>query len=331
MSSILKPSLSTILVSFFFCILLFLGLFAEVFESQAPEVDLAQIYANPIPVDELQHLKSVRLSNKQGNFAFENTHPEGNLEGPWQMQEPQPLRVKNEVISKIVEALNLIRVRNFHRLEPINLSSFSLDNPTMTLLFVTDRDRTYEVKMGLINPIDNSAYMLISTQNQIYQIDPMEIALESYELAQLAESRVLALNTATLASVELSGVQGLMVKLIKKDEGWVDQMGTPLSAKKVEKFFERLEDLRSSSILENLSNEQKTFMDGVMAKPLYGLRLISPQGVRSYFIAELKDGIPGMALTNETRYVLSSEERNSFVLIDKDQIKVFALKHNELK
>src|SRR5690606_28129922 len=106
---------------------LFLGLFAEIFESQTPEVDIAQIYANPVPVNELQRLKNFKLTNKHGNFVFENSHPEGLLEGPWQMIEPQALKLKSEIVRKIIDALNVIRVRNFYRLEPINITSFSLD------------------------------------------------------------------------------------------------------------------------------------------------------------------------------------------------------------
>lgn len=331
MKSFLRPSLSTILVTFFFFILLFLGLFAEVFESQTPEVDLAQIYANPVPVDELQHIKTMRLSNKNGNFIFENTHQEGNLEGPWQMVEPQALRVKSDVMIKIIEALNLIRVRNFHRLEPINLSSFSLDNPTMTLLFNNTKDKSFEIKLGLINPIDNSAYMTISTQNQIYQIDPLDVALESWDVAQLVESKVLALNVSALASLELYGPAGVILKLFRKEDQWVDQTGEALSQSKVGHFFERLEGLKSSSILDNLNTEQREFMDKVMSTPVYGLRLITGQGLRSYVIGEVKGGVPGMAMGNETLYALSSEEKKSFVLIDKEQLRIFGIKLSELK
>ena len=128
MKAILRPSLSTVLVAFFFIILLFLSLFAEVFESQTPEVDVAQIYANPVPVPELQRLRTLKLTNKHGTFVLENTDPGGVLSGPWQMLEPQALRVKGDVVTKIIDALNVIRVRNFHRLEPINITSFSLDN-----------------------------------------------------------------------------------------------------------------------------------------------------------------------------------------------------------
>lgn len=331
MKARLNPGLSTILVVFFFLILLFLGLFAEVFESRTPEVDLAQIYANPIPVNDLQHVKSMRLVNKQGNFLFENTSPEGNLSGPWQMVEPQSLRVKGDVVTKIVDTLNVVRVRNFHRLEPINITSYSLDNPTLTLTFTTMKDKNYEVKVGLINPIDNSAYLSLSSQNQIYQIDPFEMALESYDLAQLVESKVLALSPEAIASVEIYGRNGLELKILKKDGLWVDSSGTNLSSTKVEKLFTRLEDLKSTSILENLNTDQQAFMEKSMATPLYTLKIISNTGVRSYVVGEVAGPMPGMNLGASTVYALSSEEKKSFVLIEKDQIRVFATKTQELK
>lgn len=329
MRSILKPRLSTILVAFFFFILLFLGLFAEVFESESPEVDLAQIYANPIPVAELQRLRSMKITNKQGSFDLLNQHPDGNLEGPWQMTSPQALVMKAEVISKIIEAFNVIRVRNFHRLEPINLSSYSLDNPTLTLLFTNSKQKSFEIKMGLINPIDNSAYMTISTQNQIYQIDPLEIQLESYDLSQLVESKVLALNVESLVSLEVYSESGLSLKLLKKEDQWHGDSGE-LAPAKVTKFLERLEALKSTSILENLTPEQKELMDRATAVPLYSLKLITTQGVRTYIVGEVKGGIPGTSVSG-TVYALSGEERKSYVLIDKDQLKVFGTKTNELK
>lgn len=331
MRSFLRPSLSTFLVAFFSFILLFLGLFAEVFESHTPEVDLAQIYANPMPVGELQHLKALRLTNKHGNFLLENTDPAGNLVGPWQLVEPQSLKVKDAVVVRIVDALNVIRVRNFHRFEPINITSFSLDNPTLTLNFKTSESKDYLIKMGLINPIDNSAYLTLSTQNQIYQIDPIEMALESYDLAQLVESRVLALNADSLASLEIHGTNGLELKLLKKEDQWLDQNATVLAEVKVKKFFERLEDIKSSSIMDNLTPEQKEFMEKVMSTPVMSLKLITGQGLRSYFLGEIKDNIPGMPLEKNRFFALSTEEKKSFVLIDKDQLKVFSTKPSELK
>lgn len=326
----IRPTLSTFIVLAFFIILLFLGLFAEVFESQTPEVDLAQIYANPVPVNDLQHLKRLRLTNKQGSFLLENTHPSGNLEGPWQMTEPQSLKVKNDVVAKIIEALNVLRVRNFHRLEPINISSFSLDNPTLTLVFTNSKDKIFEIKMGLVNPIDNSAYLSLSSQDQIYQIDPIEMALESYDLAQLVESKILALNTSSLLSLEIYGQSGLELKLLKKDQEWVDQNGVGLSENKVNRFFERLEDLKSTSILDKLTTEQLEFMRKSVANPIFSLKIISNQGVRNYLVGEVKGEFAGLSVPQDS-FTLSSDEKQSFVLIGREQLKIFGTKSSELK
>lgn len=331
MKALFKPSLSTFLVIFFFFILLFLGLFAEVFESQTPEVDIAQIYANPIPINELQHIKSLKLSNKQGTFSFLNTHSDGDLGGPWQMTEPQSLVAKPDVLKKIIETLNAVRVRNFHRLEPINITSFSLDNPTLTLVFTTAKNKLYEIKMGLINPIDNSAYLSLSSQNQIYQIDPLEMALESYDLPQLVESKVLAINPETLAAIEIYGKKGLEIKLLKKEDQWFDQNAIKLNENKVAKFFSRIESIKSSSILSNTTPEQKEFMERVVSSPTFTLKLINTQGVRTYVVGEIEGQVPGLNSSLQGSFALSSDDRESFVIIDREQLRVLATKINELK
>jgi hypothetical protein len=331
MKALLRPTLSTTLVISFTLILIFLGLFAEVFESETPEVDLAQIYANPIPVNELQHLKVFKMTNKQGTFVLENTHPNYNLEGPWQMTEPQSLKVKGNVIPKILESLNVVRVRNFHRLEPINITSFSLDNPNLTLQFTNEKNKNIEIKLGLINPIDNSAYLSLNSQNQIFQIDPLEMALETYDISQLVESRVLALNAESLLALEIYPSSGQETKVLKKDQTWFDQNGNELNQQKVIKFFERLEDLKSFSILSSLTSEQQKVMETSLATPDFTMKLITAQGVRSYFITEIKNGLPGISVGKNQFLALTTDDKKSFVLLESDQLKIFALKTSELK
>lgn len=326
-----RPKLSTFLVGFFFLVLLFLGLFAEIFESETPEVDIAQIYANPVPINDLQKLKSLKLTNKNGTFVFENTDPEGDLEGPWQMLEPQALKLKGDIVARIVDALNVIRVRNFHRLEPINITSFSLDNPTLTMLFKNARNKDFEVKMGLINPIDNSAYLSLSTQDQIYQIDPIEMALESYDLALMVESKILAINPVSLQSLEVYGSDTLKLKLIKKDAQWFDQNGLALTDTKVLKFISNIEDIKSYSILDKLNSEQLAFMQQTMGNQVWSLKLITDQGVRSYIISQVKGQVPGMSGIKGDSFALSSDEKQSFVLIEGSELKILNTKSTDLK
>ncbi len=327
----IRPSLSTLLVIFFACILAFLGLFAEVFESETPEIDLAQVYANPIPVDELQSLNSVHFTNKHGSFHFENANSTGDLAGPWQMTDPQSLKMKDEVVRKIVDALNVIRVRNFHRLEPINISSFSLDNPTLSLTFENAKGKTFEIKMGLINPIDNSAYISLSTQNQIYQIDPLEIALEAWDLPQLVDSKLLAFSVPDLLEIEVIRPGAGDFKILRKDEGWLDATGAVLNQKKVSDFIERLLDLKSNSILEKLNDAQLGVLQKTVASPVVNFKLVTRNGIRSYRIGEIQTPLEGLGLSGDAKYVFTNDEKMSFSVLGKDQLRVFNLRPQDLK
>ena len=88
-----------------------------------------------------------------------------------------------------------------------------------------------------------------------------------------------------------------------------------------QRFFEKLEEIKSFSILDKLNTEQQAFMERAMATPTYSLKLISGQGVRSYVISEVKGQIPGMTVVKSDTFALSTDEKQSFVLIDKDELK----------
>ena len=157
------------------------------------------------------------------------------------------------------------------------------------------------------------------------------MALESYDLAQLVESKVLALNMDSLQSVEIYSEEGLRLKLIRKDNQWLDQNAVQLSDSKVRKFFENIEDIKSSSILDKLNNEQKSFMEQTLSLPSWSLKLISAQGVRTYVIGHVKSEIPSMNVVKSDTFALSTDEKQSFVLIDKDELKILNTKSSDLK
>lgn len=331
MKKLLNPPLSTGLVALFFFLLMVLALFAEVFESRTPEIDLAQIYANPTPIAELQRLQKLNLTNKYGSFEMINTHEDGELVGPWQLTSPQTQRVKSELISKIIENLNLLRVRSIHRYEPINITSFSLDNPNLSLLFSTSKNKDYEIKLGLINPIDNSAYLSISSQDQIYQIDPLEMAMETYDLSQIVEARVFAINWSKVKSLEILENKNSKLLIHQNDEIWTDVKEEKVSRDKVEQFLAQIEEMKSSSILENLSSDQvKHFQDLIAANSIQ-LKFDLEDEVRSYYFSEVKRNLPGMGQQFNGQYLFSNDELKSFSIIKKDQLKFLQTTLRNLK
>lgn len=330
MKSLLKPSLSTGLVGLFFFILVILALFAEVFVSRTPEIDLAQIYANPVPVSEFQRLKKISFTNKYGSFEMVNTNAEESLQGPWQLVSPQTQRVKPDLVSKIVENLNILRIRSIHRYEPINVTSFSLDNPNFTLFLTTSKSKDYEIKLGLINPIDNSAYLSLSSQNQIYQIEPLEMALETYDLSQIVESRVLALDFSKLKSVEmLEGTQSRFLISVGR-ESWVDGEEV-LSESKVADFLSKIEDMKSSSLLENLSAEQVQNFQTQIQSSATVLKIAYNDEVKTYYFSEIRKSLPGLGAQFISQYLFSSDELKHFSVIKKDQTKFLQTTTKQLK
>lgn len=331
MKKFLNPPISTALVGLFFLLLLVLALFAEVFESRTPEIDLAQIYANPIPIAELQRLQKLTLTNKYGSFEMINTNSEGELNGPWQLISPQTQRVRSEFITKIIENLNILRVRSIHRYEPINITSFSLDNPNLSMLFSTSKNKDYEIKLGLINPIDNSAYLSISSQDQIYQIDPLEMALETYDLSQIVEARILAINWEGVKELEILENGNSKLHIKQNDGIWSDTQDEKISMEKFENFQAQIDEMKSSSILENLSADQVKHFQELMTKNSWELKFIFNDRVRNYYLTEVKKNLPGMGKQFNGLFLFSNDEMKSFSVIKKDQLKFLQTTLRNLK
>lgn len=320
MKNFFQKNLSTFLVSFFFILCVFLALFAEVFQSRNSEMDLAALYATPIQWRQYNELRQIKLNNKNGEFILENTNPAGLIEGPWQLTSPQVLKVKSAVVNKIMNALKQIQIRQLFALDAINLNSFSLDAPTATINLVSLAGRSFDIKLGLINPIDNSSYMTFTGATQIYQIDPLVISLESYDLAQMAESQVLALNIDSIQSFELVKENISIFRWQRNADKWLDQTATELDQEKMKKYFERWENVKSSLVLEMGNPDQREVIDRLLTNPQYLLRVQTLSGLRTYTLSLYSETISGVNLGVNQFYILSTDEKKSFSFIEKAQL-----------
>jgi hypothetical protein len=320
MKNFLQKNFSTFLVSFFFILCIFLALFAEVFQSRNSDIDLAALYATPIQWRQFNELREVKLSNKNGEFILENMNPLGLLEGPWQLTSPQALKVKSTVVEKMMNALRQIQIRQLFSLDAINLNSFSLDAPTATVSLSAISGRTLELKLGLINPIDNSSYMTFSGATQIYQIDPLSLSLESYDLAQMAESQILALNIESLQSFELVKENTSVLRWQKTADKWLGQTGNELNPEKIQKYFDKWENVKSSLVIEAGTPDQKLILERLLTNPQYLLRVQTFGGLRTYTITPYLESIPGVNLGVNQFYILSTDDKKSFSFVEKAQL-----------
>src|SRR5690606_5068153 len=118
------------------------------------------------------------------------------------------------------------------------------------------------------------------------------------------ESKVLAINPDSLQSIEIAGQEGLKFKLGKRDNSWIDQNGTELNPDKVMRFISKLEDIKSYSILEKLNSDQQSFLERTIQLPSISLKIITSQGVRNYYMNEIKGQIPGMNVVKNNSFIL---------------------------
>lgn len=320
MKHFFQKNFSTFLVGFFFILCLFLALFAEVFQSRNSDMDLAALYATPIQWRQFTNLREIKVTNKNGEFTLENMNPTGLLEGPWQLTSPQMLKVKSAVVEKMVSALKQIQIRQLFSLDAINLNSFSLDAPTSTISLRSNAGRALELKFGLLNPIDNSSYMTFTGATQIYQIDPLSLSLESYDLAQMAESQVLALNIDSIQSFELFKETSTVFRWQKSEDKWKDQAGDEIQAIKIQKYLERWENVKSSLVLDSENVDQRAVLERLLAAPQYLLRVQTLGGLRTYTLSLLTEAIPGVSLGVNQYYILSTDEKKSFSFVERIQL-----------
>jgi len=320
MKNFFQKNFSTFLVSFFFILCVFLALFAEVFQSRNTEVDLAALYATPIQWKQFDKLQELKVTNKNGEFVLENMNPEGLLVGPWQMTSPQMLKVKSSFVEKLMLAMRQIQIRQLFSLDAINLNSFSLDSPNATVNLKSSKGKGLELKFGLINPIDNSSYLTFTGASQIYQIDPLAISLESYDLTQLAESQILALNIDSIQSFELVKDNNSIFRWQKAADKWLDQANAEISSEKIQKYLERWENVKSSLVVEVINPDQKLILERLIATPQYVLRVQTMGGLKNYTLSPLTESIPGVNLAVNQFYILSSDEQKSFSFVEKAQL-----------
>lgn len=311
---------STLLVMAFGLLLATVGFFAEVFQAPPIPQEMAQLIKNPLPVHKLKKVRRLSFSNKSGSFKFENTHPEGDPEGPWRMIEPTAIKARKDFFIKVLQALSDLQVRNVHRADSINLQSFSLAKPLFTLDIGPTDGEDLVINFGLINPIDNSTYFHVTGQEWIYQSMVLPVPLETVTADELLDARALAFTMGKVDQVELAP-QG--VKLLRVAEKWQNADGAPLDERKVEGFLKDLLALKSYMVLDKLTPPQSEALQQVLqATPQWQLKIGQAGSVETYFISSPIDRLADLKLERSGSSLLYREGTTGPIVLSREQASV---------
>lgn len=319
---------STIMVMSFAVVLAMVGFFAEVFQAPSLPQEMAQLIKNPLPVDKLQHLRTMSFTNKAGTFKFENTNPSGLPEGPWRMLEPTSIKARKDFFVKVIQALTDIQVRNVHQADSINTQSFSLDKPLFSLVLGPIDGAPIEISFGLLNPIDNTTYFSVKDQDWIYQSLALPLPLDTVTADELLDAKALAFNLDEIESIELSPND---LKLVKMGTAWENGLGQRLDSKKVEGFLKDLLDLKSYMVLDKLDASQNEAMKIIMHSPKWRLQVSRRDISDTYYVSAPLDRVGSFKLDKSGSALLYREGTLSPIVLDREQLNVFNRKERDLK
>ena len=228
--------ISTIFTLVFLVLLLIYAAYIEFFQDAKDQSSATGLLENPVTSRIIKNTVSLRFKNRIGEYKLTKEND------GWFMQEPRVIPAKEETIQRVLKSLSQIKIHTVHQFEPINFQSFSLDNPIIEIDLYTNLNEKYLVKIGLMNPINNTSYMTVSGHNRIFQTNLFKGRLEKLELSDFIESQVFSKNISEIKSFKL--YQGRsnspFNELTFKNDQWQTRKYKVISN---EKLAKKLEDI----------------------------------------------------------------------------------------
>lgn len=306
-----------------FIVALFLSALNSIF-FQAPTDTTTEFnrYRTLFTDESLSGVEEVQLKNRLGSFRVTKSK-----DGHWKLIDPRLLPAKENVINKIIETLKEIKIRKVFQKDPINISNFSLDRPLLSLTLSFAEKEKITVDVGLINPFDNSTYVIISDKDAIYDIDSLKFSLETLELTDFVDSKVLSLPAEQITSVHLyrkDSKNSSVINIYKDEEHWMDRSKNALDPEEVQQYLNSLAAIQSSFILDKQSEELQKEIDELLQNPLYTMEIQDASGnTYTYTISNLINKLTDVKLEKRQNFLIRASNRDHPYLLNKDILKTF--------
>lgn len=322
-----KTYFSSWLLGIFILILSIVAVGTELFQLAPKGQKELSVYSNPIQADVISNLKTMKIINKLGTFTITED------KSGWLLKEPRQMPLKSATKNNIFESLKNITVKNIHQYEPINLSSFSLDRPVLTLQLITKLDEQLEVKIGLINPINNTTYVTVSNQNQIFQTDILKNNLEALDLGDFIDSKVFSIDPSEVISFKIfRGLTSQTIShLTKENASWKSQKYNVISDENTFNTISEILSIKAQYIVDGQDEETLNTINNYLSNPLYRLEIESNNQKTQYQISTLVKSIPGLKLEKRQFFIIKASDREFPYIVAKDLLNLFQIRYQNLR
>lgn len=300
-----------ILLAFFAVALVSVMLTELLKKSESPFSNL-ELYANPIKDLPLATASKIVLKNRRGDFVFEQ------VGRGWSMTSPRKLTANQEIIKSIIDYLKSFEVKKFYEYDSVNAQNFSFTNPLASITISGDfPESPLQVDLGMINSINDSAYLKLNTSEIIYQASIPRMTLELIDLTQLIDSRIFQFSPMEINKIEIFKSNSSRPRFMaeKKAELWSGPQAENLELGKVDVFFQRLLAIRSSLILDKRSDELDAQLERAFESPLWSIKLNLDTEAVSVEVAQTYRDLPGLSVDKNTIYLVRrSNDANTYII-----------------
>ena len=311
----------------FALLLIFYFIFIEFFQDSKVNRKNLDILESPIKTDFLERLTQLNFKNRLGEYKIIKK------ELNWFIQEPQSFPAKEKTILSIINALENINIHTIHQNEPINFKSFSLNKPIVEMDLIA-QDKSINLKIGIINPIDNTSFITVSDHEYIYQTDLFKFQFEKLEFSDFIDANVFSTNLAAMRKFTIyqgNSTQPLHV-LESINEAWVSNRYNTISNTNTENKIKAILDINTHMIVDQTNEEIDNFLQNYLSNPLYRIVIDLKNGETiTYKITPLVKAIQELKVEKKQYFIMSASDRPYPYLIDKAFIDIFQIRYSDLK
>jgi ankyrin repeat protein len=326
-----RPSNWPVTLFFTFCLLA--ALISEFFQAPPLATNLQGSIQNPISREFLAGLNKITFENQLGSVSLQKD--ERNKDH-WVLTSPRILPANKETIATLLASLSQIQIRKTYPADPINLANFALNTPTLSLKMNGGEDTSLNIKFGLHNPLDNSAYILIERLQTIYQITAPKVQLAFLGPSYFIDSKIFTMANQDIERIKIFNAHNLggntALSIMKKNGQWFNEKKQLLATDKVESFIAKIISVKSQMILDQTTKDVEKIVDNYIKSPMYSIEMVDSENRKiKYSISHLiNTQIPELKIDRQKNIIIIASDRTHPYIVEKNYLSNFQLKEVEL-
>lgn len=323
-----RTSLSSWLLVLFIAIIVASGAISEFFQTPKDhDKDILRHY-NIFNKGSLASISSLEIKNSFGTFYFRKVG--GAKNSSWDMVRPRNLTANGRTIDRVISAIESMRILKVYQKDPINMANYSLHAPLIRINLGNTEGRDISISMGLVNPIDNSTYITMDNKEFLYNIEQFKVPITTLNLYDLIETTIFPFDSQEVSYIKLyrgnKSSSSVSLSAFIKDGKWTGRRNRELDIDKVNSFLGSLASVRSSFILDSVSEKLAREIKRYSSRPLYTMEVIDSSGREyNYIITNALPKLSDVKMEKWKSFLITGPSARHPYLVSREKLRIFSM------